>query len=218
MTIVPTNWWRLLPVVVLIAGTAALLQAHERPEVVPTHKDLANFPMQINSWSGTRLSLSDDELSVLGPGEFLLRDYRRAATEPAVNLYVAYFPSQRTGDTIHSPKNCLPGAGWVPDEAGHLSIATAPGQSLLVNRYIISKELSRDLVLYWYQAHGRVTPSEYWAKIFLVSDAIRMNRTDGALLRIVTAIPAGTNVETAQARAVAFAHQAIPLFDSYIPR
>lgn len=218
MRIAPTNWWRLLPVLVLIAGTAALLQAHERPEVIPQHKELADFPMQISSWSGTRLSLSADELSVLGPGEFLLRDYQRSATEPAVNLYVAYFPSQRTGDTIHSPKNCLPGSGWVPDEASHLSITTAPGQSILVNRYIISKELSRDLVLYWYQAHGRVTPSEYWAKIFLVSDAIRTNRTDGALLRIVTDIPSGTSVDAAQARALAFAHQAIPLFASYIPR
>lgn len=218
MRIAPTKWWRLLPVLVLIAATAALLQAHERPEVVPAHKDLADFPMQINSWSGARLALSADELSVLGPGEFLLRDYERAAGEPAVNLYAAYFPSQRTGDTIHSPKNCLPGSGWVPDESSHLSIATASGQSILVNRYIVSKELSRDLVLYWYQAHGRVTPSEYWAKVYLVSDAIRMNRTDGALLRLVTAIPAGTTADAAQARAVAFAHQIIPLLDSYIPR
>jgi EpsI family protein len=218
MKIAPTRWWRLLPVLVLIAGTAALLQAHERPEVVPPHKDLADFPMQLGSWSGTPLSLSADELSVLGPGEFLLRDYQRVATEPAVNLYAAYFPSQRTGDTIHSPKNCLPGSGWVPDQSSQLVITTAPGQSILVNRYIVSKELSRDLVLYWYQAHGRVTPSEYWAKVFLVSDAIRMNRTDGALLRIVTDIPSGTAVDAAQARAVAFAHQIIPLLDSYIPR
>lgn len=218
MRIAPTNWWRLLPVLLLIAGTAALLQAHERPEVVPPHKSLSDFPMQISSWSGTPLSLSADELSVLGPGEFLLRDYQRTATEPIVNLYAAYFPSQRTGDTIHSPKNCLPGSGWVPDESSQLLITTAPGQSILVNRYIVSKELSRDLVLYWYQAHGRVTPSEYWAKVFLVSDAIRMNRTDGALLRIVTEIPSDTTVDAAQSRAVAFAHQIIPLLDGYIPR
>lgn len=218
MRIAPTKWWRLLPVLVLIAGTAALLQAHERPEVVPAHEDLADFPMQISSWSGTPRSLSADELAVLGPGQFLLRDYQQSAAEPAVNLYVAYFPSQRTGDTIHSPKNCLPGSGWVPDQSSYLSIATAAGQAIVVNRYIVSKELSRDLVLYWYQAHGRVTPSEYWAKVFLVSDAIRMNRTDGSLLRIVTAIPSGATADAAQARALAFAHQIIPLLDSYIPR
>jgi EpsI family protein len=216
--IAPANWWRLLPVLVLLAATAALLKAHERPEVVPPHKELADFPMQIGSWSGTRLSVSADERSVLGPGEFLLRNYQPSQAEPAVNLYVAYFPTQRTGDTIHSPKNCLPGSGWVPDESSHLSITTAPGQSILVNRYIVSKELSRDLVLYWYQAHGRVTPSEYWAKVFLVSDAIRMNRTDGALVRIVTEVPSGTTVDSAQARALAFAHQVVPLLDSYVPR
>lgn len=218
MRIVPTNWWRLLPVLVLLAGTAALLHAHERPEVVPPHKDLSDFPMQVSAWSGTRLTLTPDELAVLGPGEFLLRDYQSSANDPAVNLYIAYFPSQRTGDTIHSPKNCLPGAGWVPDQSTRIPIAIAGGTSLLVNRYIVSKGLARALVLYWYQAHGRVTPSEYWAKVYLVTDAIRMNRTDGALVRVVTDIPAGTSDTAAQTRALGFTHRILPLLDSYIPR
>jgi EpsI family protein len=174
--------------------------------------------MQINSWSGTSLALSSDQLAVLGPGDFLLRDYKRAPTDPAVNLYIAYFPSQRTGDTIHSPKNCLPGAGWVPDESSRIAIRTSNGSSMLVNRYIVSQGMSRALVLYWYQAHGRVTPSEYWAKIFLVSDAIRMNRTDGSLIRIVTAVPTTTSEPSAEARAVEFTHQVVPLLDSYVPR
>jgi len=212
------SWKRFVPVLLLIAATAALLQAHERPEVVPPHKSLTDFPMELSSWSGTALSLSPDELAVLGPGEFLVRDYQRSDSEPPVNLYVAYFPSQRTGDTIHSPKNCLPGSGWVPDASTHMSITNADGSSILVNRYIVSKGLSRALVLYWYQAHGRVTPSEYWAKIFLVTDAIRMNRTDGALVRLVTDIPTGTTDDAAQSRTLAFAHQVLPLLDSYIPR
>jgi len=217
VTFASITWKRLLPVLILIGATAALLQAHERPEVVPPHKELSAFPMQISSWSGTPLSLSADELAVLGPGEFLLRNYQRPVTEIPVNLYIAYFPSQRTGDTIHSPKNCLPGAGWVPDESTRMGIKTASG-SILVNRYIISKGLTRALVLYWYEAHGRVTPSEYWAKIFLVTDAIRMNRTDGALVRVVTEIPPGTGDGAAQTRALAFTHQILPLLDSYIPR
>ncbi|HXU48328.1 MAG TPA: EpsI family protein [Candidatus Binatia bacterium] len=217
MTLASITWKRLLPVLVLIGATAALLQAHERPEVVPPHKELSAFPMQISSWSGTPLSLSADELAVLGPGEFLLRDYQGAANEPPVNLYIAYFPSQRTGDTIHSPKNCLPGAGWVPDQSAHMAVKTASG-SILINRYIISKGLTRALVLYWYQAHGRVTPSEYWAKIFLVTDAIRMNRTDGALVRVVSEIPPGTSDGATQTRALNFTHQILPLLDNYIPR
>ena len=212
------SWRRLLPVIALILATAALLQAHERPEIVPPHQDISNFPMRIGSWSGKQLSLDPDELAVLGPGEFLVRDYRQSVNEPAVNLYIAYFPSQRTGDTIHSPKNCLPGAGWVPDESSRLPIRRAGGNTVIVNRYIISKGLSRALVLYWYQAHGRVTASEYWAKVFLVTDAIRINRTDGALVRIVTEIPAGTSDDDAQTTALNFTHQILPLLDTYIPR
>ncbi len=217
MTLAAITWKRLLPALILMAATAALLQPHERSEIVPSHKDLADFPMQIGSWSGTPLTLSADQLAVLGPGEFLLRDYQPASNEPHVNLYIAYFPSQRTGDTIHSPKNCLPGAGWVPDQSTRMPIKTASG-SILVNRYIVSKGLARALVLYWYQAHGRVTASEYWAKIFLVTDAIRMNRTDGALVRVVSEIPPGTSDEAAQMRALNFTHQILPLLDSYIPR
>src|SRR5579872_564038 len=213
MTLASITWKRLLPVLILIAATAALLQAHERPEVVPPHEALSAFPMQISSWSGTPLSLSADELAVLGPGEFLLRDYQGSANEPPVNLYIAYFPSQRTGDTIHSPKNCLPGAGWVPDQSAHMAVKTATG-SILINRYIVSKGSSRALVLYWYQAHGRVTPSEYWAKIFLVSDAIRMNRTDGALVRLVTPISPNQGEALAERSALEFANQILPKLDS----
>jgi EpsI family protein len=98
-----------------------------------------------------------------------------------------------------------------------MAVKTATG-SILINRYIISKGLTRALVLYWYQAHGRVTPSEYWAKIFLVTDAIRMNRTDGALVRVVSEIPPGTSDGATQTRALNFTHQILPLLDNYIPR
>ena len=166
---------------------------------------------------GTDLGIDRATLEVLGPGDFLLRDYLRSPSEPAVNLYLAYFPSQRTGDTIHSPQNCLPGAGWVPVESKHILLPTADGARISINRYIISKGISRELVFYWYQAHGRVTPSEYWAKIYLVTDAISMNRTDGALVRIVTPI-ANVDDEAAQVRASEFTQQILPLLDSYIPR
>jgi hypothetical protein len=40
--------------------------------------------------------------------------------------------------------------------------------------------------------------NEYLAKIYLVTDAMRMNRTDGALVRVIT--PIGPNEDTAAAR------------------
>jgi EpsI family protein len=211
------SWQRFLPVALLLAACAALLQARSNNESVPPHKDLASFPKVIEAWHGTDLGIDQATLEVLGPGDFLLRDYLRSPSEPAVNLYLAYFPSQRTGDTIHSPQDCLPGAGWTPVESKHISLPTVDGARISINRYIISKGLSRELVFYWYQAHGRVTPSEYWAKIYLVTDAIRMNRTDGALVRIITPI-ANVDDEAAQARASEFTLQILPQLESYIPR
>lgn len=211
-------WWRIVPVLVLLGGAAAALHARDRAEVLPPHQDLAGFPMRIDTWAGSPLALTQAQLDVLGPGEFLLRNYQRTIAEPPVNLYIAFFPSQRTGDTIHSPKNCLPGAGWTPIESGTMDIRREDGSSMRVNRYIIAQEANRSLVLYWYQAHGRVTASEYWAKFYLVEDAIRMNRTDGALLRVVTPILNGGSEKQAEARALAFTRRILPLLDRYIPR
>ncbi len=212
------SWKRFLPVALLLAATAFILHAHDWEETLPAHQELSSFPMQIEAWHGKELSFSRDELAVLGPGQFLLRDYARPGSGAPINLYIAFFPSQRTGDTIHSPKNCLPGSGWSPTESSRISVQRPDGSTMFVNRYIVSNGDDRDLVFYWYQAHDRVTPSEYWAKIYLVTDAIRLNRTDGALVRVLTPI-AGTRDEgPAQARALEFVHRILPILDTYIPR
>jgi EpsI family protein len=213
-----SSWKRFLPVVLLLAGTALGLRARDWEESLPPHRNLASFPMQVGTWIGKDLSFSPDELAVLGPGQFLLRNYVSPGRRAAVNLYIAFFPSQRTGDTIHSPKNCLPGSGWTPTQSSRITIRRPDGSTMSVNRYIVVNGDDRDLVLYWYQAHGRVTPSEYWAKIFLVEDAIRMNRTDGALIRVLTPIVSSSDEDPAQERALEFMHQIIPTLDTYIPR
>jgi len=194
------------------------LNARGSREALPPRERLALFPMQIGSWQGTPLTLSSDELQVLGPGDFLVRDYKRATAEPPTNLYIAFFPTQRTGDTIHSPKNCLPGSGWAPIESGRISLDRPDGSNISVNRYIIQRGMARALTLYWYQARGRVVSSEYLAKIYLVADAIRLNRTDGALVRVVAPISDASDEQAAQARALEFTRQILPLLDRYIPR
>ena len=157
-----------------------------------------------------------DVREVLGNGDFLERLYKRNTYEPPVDLFVAYFPSQRTGSTIHSPQNCLPGSGWTPLEKNRIQLA-GPGTPVHVNRYVIVKGTDRELVLYWYQAHGRVVASEYWAKFYLVADAISLNRSDGALVRIITPLASNEDVGSAQKRAVQFEEQLIPRLGAYLP-
>jgi len=134
---------------------------------------------------------------------------------------MGYYGSQRQGDTIHSPLNCLPGAGWTPVSQGQLAIANADGagRDIIVNRYIVQKGLERQLVLYWYQSHGRVVASEYWSRAFLINDAIRLNRTDGSLVRVIApiAVDADDSGAAAQDLAEEFVRVLFPQLPSYLP-
>jgi EpsI family protein len=203
----------------LIASAAIFLQARGRNEIFPPRLPLRSFPTQLSNWTGTDIAIQKDVLEVLGPGDFLLRVYQNPAEkQPFVDLFIAYFPSQRTGDTIHSPKHCLPGAGWLPMESDRVTLSLPGHRPFPANRYVIAKGDSRQLVLYWYWAHDRGVASEYWAKFYLVADSMRMNRSDGALVRITTPMYSGETAEAAQQRLVPFAGDVAPLLDNYIPR
>jgi exosortase D (VPLPA-CTERM-specific) len=204
---------------VLMLSTAIELQAHSRGEYFPPRVALSSLPEQIDGWTGVDEALDQQTLDILGPGEFLVRDYENASQrQPFINLYVAYFPSQKTGDTIHSPNHCLPGAGWVPTSREKIQIARSDGSTFPVNRYVVAKGEDRQLVLYWFQAHGRAVASEYWAKYYLVSDSIRMNRSDGGLVRLMTPMFNGESPDAAQSRMMKLGSQFLPMLDSYIPR
>ena len=201
----------------LLGLTAILLRG--RNEVLASHLPLQSFPQQLGVWSGVERPIDKESLEILGPGEFLLRDYSpQVDTEPEVNLYIAYFPSQRSGDTIHSPKNCLPGAGWLPVENERVTLSLPSHAPFPVNRYVVANGDSRALVLYWYWAHDRGVASEYWAKYYLVTDAIRMNRSDGALVRIIVSMNPGEASAAAQQRVMPFCSRVVALLDDYIPR
>jgi len=210
------NLWRFLVVACLLAGAAALLHARQAAEIVPQGLPVSAFPDQIGEWNSQDLTLSPDIVSVLGPGQFLSRVYN-APGQPYIDFFVAYFPSQRTGDTIHSPKNCIPGSGWTPLGSSRITIARPDGTTIPANRYLIEKGADRQLVIYWYQAHGRSVASEYLAKFYLIADAIRMNRSDGSLVRVVTPISSGEDEAAAEKRAVRFAQQIMPMLDQYVP-
>ena len=207
-------------VAALMLVTAIVLQARSRSEFFPPRESLSSLPLQIDGWKGTDEALDQQTLDILGAGEFLPRDYENASQpQPWINLFIAYFPTQKAGDTIHSPNHCLPGAGWVPTSRERVRITRPDGSSFPANRYVGSQSgEGQELVLYWFQAHGRVVASEWWAKYYLVSDSIRMNRSDGALVRLMTPLLDGESPDAAQARMMKLGSQFLPLLDSYIPR
>lgn len=210
------SWLRgLWPVLILLVG-ALFLRSRSRAEVLPPHQDLSAFPKQIGPWIGSRVTIPAENLAVLGPGHFLERLYQDPGKEP-VDLFIAYFPRQSTGDTIHSPKHCLPGAGWTPVESKIIHVDWGNGQVLNANDYVLQLGLSKEVVMYWFQSHGRTLASEYWVKFYLIEDALRMNRTDGALIRVITPVGDTEAISSGEQRALDFTRKVLPMFHAYIP-
>ena len=210
--------WRFVLAFALIAGTGILLRARGGSEIIAPREPLSSFPKSLQGWNSTDLPLDQDVRDRLGPGDFLIRRYLDAAQTRNVDLYIAYFPSQRAGDTIHSPKNCLPGAGWAPIQADRITIDVPGHAPFSVNRYVIAQGEQRQLVLYWYWAHGRAVAGEYAAKFYLVTDSIKMHRSDGSLVRLSTQLSRGQDLESAQKLLLSFAGDIVPLIDTYVPR
>jgi EpsI family protein len=214
---------RVLLLLLLLAAASGLVVRADRQEAVPLRKSFAAFPLEMDGWRSAREAPLDDQIvAILGVDDYVTRVYRKAGT-PGVGLYVGYWESQRQGDSIHSPQNCLPGAGWAPVSRRDLAIsrpAASPGDDAVVNRYIIQKGVDRQLVLYWYQSHGRIIASEYWGKIALVTDAVRLNRSDAAVVRVMTPIVDGTAEAELMAEQTtsAFVRGLLPLLDEFLPR
>jgi EpsI family protein len=203
--------------VALLAGTALLLFVRGNSDLIPVSEPLSQMPLAIAAWSGSDLPIDQETLDVLGAGEFLSRTYAQSGETQPIGLFIAYFPTQRTGVAIHSPKNCLPGSGWAFESSRYVNLKDANGKAHQVGEYIIGNGENRQFVIYWYQAHGRSIANEYLAKAYLVVDAIRLNRTDGALVRVITPIDAGNDTSAAKARVEAFTAQLTPMLPRFIP-
>ncbi|HLH44931.1 MAG TPA: EpsI family protein [Bryobacteraceae bacterium] len=188
----------------LLVLRAAMLYSSERPEYVPVMTPLSRFPLSVGSWRFYEEGVIDQETrDFLKADDLLNRIYLDDRNRRGANLFVAAFRTLSTGAGPHSPKNCLPGTGWTSLSADELTLDVGAGQSITVNRYVVARDAERSLVLYWYQSRGRVVASEYKAKIWSIADAIRDNRTDTALVRVVVPIH-DENWEEATACAVEF--------------
>ena len=176
-----------LAATLLIVLQGALIYSAVRPESAPSGRPLSQFPTTLGSWKLLQEGVIDaDTQAVLKADDLLNRYY--AANNAGANLFVAAFRSQRNGKAPHSPKNCLPGSGWTPLASSYASIDVGGEVPIQVNRYVVAHGDERSLVMYWYQSRDRAIASEYTAKFWVVVDAMRLNRTDTALVRVVVPI------------------------------
>jgi EpsI family protein len=210
---------RLALLSLILLATSAFIAYASRPERIPIREPLSQLPMQIGKWKGQDLAPMDSKIqAVLGVDDYIDRVYYSPESVP-VSLYVGYYQSQREGDTIHSPLNCLPGAGWNPVKRGNIAVHFEDGRKIEINRIVIQKGIDRQLVLYWYQSHGRVIASEYWGKFYTVLDAIHTNRTNAAIVRIICPVP-GKLAEAeipAEKYATNFAKSLFPALQQFLP-
>ena len=171
--------------VVLIAQ-AGVFYGFSRKEIIPYHKPLQTFPAQVGDWRMFQeQALDPDTEAVLQADDYLSRWYRDSSGRTA-ELYVAFFKSQRVGKEPHSPKNCLPGNGWIPIVSDRISMQV-PSRTgpMTVNRYVVALGEQRNVVIYWYQSRDRVVASEYAARWYSVVDSLRYNRSDTSIVRVI---------------------------------
>jgi EpsI family protein len=209
----------------LILSFVLLLQAvlfyavAQREEDVPTIAPLSVFPDSVGGFHLFRtLTIDQATQDLLKADDTLDRIYADPSNTRAVELFVAYFKTQRLGQSPHSPKNCLPGSGWEPISADRPAIQV-PGwpTRIVVNRYVVEKGDARSISLYWYQSHNRVVASEYSAKFWLVADALRYHRSDTSLVRITVPLVREEDIERSTELAIQFARAVFPQLLTQMP-
>jgi len=192
----------------LLLLQAVLLYSAIRPEIIPPSRPLDSMPTTFGSWRLAQNGVIEPEvLEVLKADDILNGQYCHSDSpdctktgQGLADFFVASFRTQQNGKAPHSPKNCLPGAGWVPLSSGEIPIDVGGAAPISVNRDLIAFGSQRELVLYWYQSRDRVVANEYKAKFWVMADAIRLNRTDTALVRVIVPV---MNRDEARAEATA---------------
>lgn len=213
MKILENKVLRIVTLVLIVQ--AGLFYSASHGEATPLAAPLTAFPPVVGPWHLEQEGVIEkEELDILRADDTLTRLY--AGPEGAANLFIAYFRTQRNGQSPHSPKNCLPGDGWQPESSGTVDVPV-DGSSIRINRYVVSKGENKSLVLYWYQSQGRVIADEFAAKFYLVANSIRKHRSDTALVRVVVPVPEG-GIARADTVGTDFVKSFYPAVKNYLPR
>ncbi len=204
----------------LTAAVSAVWMLKAAPEAQQVERDpFAIFPRQIGEWSGSTARLDPNVERTLGASDYLNASYIDTGTGDVANIFVAFYDKQTDGDGIHSPEVCLPVGGWEIFRLEPYSVTPGdtPYGTFTVNRAIIQKELSKQLVYYWFEQRGKRMVNDFRAKMSVLVDGFTMGRTDGALVRFVTPINPGENPEDADARLQGFMDVALDRLPRFVP-
>ena len=178
---------RFAPAALLGVGCLLISGIRAQQRVAP-RQPLGSIQVNVPGYVARDTTVDAAEQKVAGMSHYLSRLYERGPDTPGFGVYVGYYDMQVQGKSIHSPKNCLPGAGWEPLSADVRTVAVPGGDSAHVNRFLLANKGAQALVYYWYEGRGRVEPSEYRVKWNLIRDAAQYGRTEEALVRIVVPI------------------------------
>jgi EpsI family protein len=205
--------------IVLVLQAIVLHTAVSRPEHTPLVRPLAELPRAFAGWRTVQdVPIEPEVLDLLKADDTLNRLYADSSGKIGINLFVAFFKTQRDGQTPHSPKNCLPGNGWQPVETGLVSIQAAGRDAPIVaNRYVASHGDDKAVVIYWYQSHNRILANEYSAKFWLIADSVRYHRSDTALVKVVVPV-VSDNTEAATSLGVRFVEAMFPALAAQLPQ
>ena len=207
--------------VVVTALMAGFLGTHfieERPEVVPSHPPFSTLNTDVGDWHGQQGHLEEDVLKALQLSDYWFGSFTRSDKEPLVNFYMAYYESQRVGSSAHSPSNCIPGGGWEIVSNTVKTLALPDGQSIKLSRLLIKRDEDMEIVYYWFDERGRDLTEQYGAKWYLLMDSIFMHRTDGGMVRLVTAVSKNETQEAAEKRLDDFLGVIYPQIHTFIPK
>jgi exosortase D (VPLPA-CTERM-specific) len=204
----------------LVAGAALSVFLAGRQELIPSHVPLNTFPLVVGDWRGAEGELSEQELAQLRLTDYAVIKYGSPSEPAPVELYVAYYESQRKGTSAHSPRSCLPGSGWRFESFGQTQLADVQpsGAAIPVNRAVISMGETRLVVYYWFMQRGRLVTNEYLVKWYIFWDSLTQRRTDGALVRVITPVSDAGSIDAADARLTAFVRKFYPSLYYHVPQ
>ena len=206
---------RFVPSIILGVGLGLLGLTHDQERPKPL-QPITSILDTVTGYTHSVVDVDTNSQRVAGMDEYVNRVYSRD-TAQVFSLYVGYYTYQTQGKSIHSPRNCLPGAGWEPVESATLPIGSAPGVgSRDMNKYVLANQGSYAAVYYWYQGRGRIESNEYTVKYNLMRDAAMFGRTEEALVRLV--IPIHTQNDRSQEHIRAEILRADSLAISLAPR